>query len=75
MSVWEVHLLKSLLLREKNPGAKWKMFGSLPVIWKDFNKEVCVCPGRQQPNKIQSPKENKLIFLILIGLIQKLLVF
>ncbi|XP_068940335.1 protein CFAP20DC isoform X4 [Petaurus breviceps papuanus] len=58
----------------KNPGAKWKIFGSPSVIWKEFDKEVksfvFVLEGSSQTNKIQLPKENKQI----LGLIQRFLV-
>ncbi|KAM9593185.1 protein CFAP20DC isoform 6-T7 [Trichechus inunguis] len=49
----------------KNPAAKWKIFGSPSVIWKEFDKEVksfvFVLEGSSQTNKIQLPKENKQI--------------
>ncbi|XP_072454905.1 protein CFAP20DC isoform X8 [Notamacropus eugenii] len=58
----------------KNPGARWKIFGSPSVIWKEFDKEVksfvFVLEGSSQTNKIQLPKENKQI----LGLIQRFLV-
>ncbi|KAM9593183.1 protein CFAP20DC isoform 4-T5 [Trichechus inunguis] len=58
----------------KNPAAKWKIFGSPSVIWKEFDKEVksfvFVLEGSSQTNKIQLPKENKQI----LGLIQRFLV-
>ncbi|XP_060246924.1 protein CFAP20DC isoform X2 [Meriones unguiculatus] len=58
----------------KNPGAKWKIFGSPSVIWKEFDKEVksfvFVLEGSSQTNRIQLPKENKQI----LGLIQRFLV-
>ncbi|XP_052590112.1 protein CFAP20DC isoform X7 [Peromyscus californicus insignis] len=58
----------------KNPGAKWKIFGSPSVIWKEFDKEVksfvFILEGSSQTNRIQLPKENKQI----LGLIQRFLV-
>ncbi|KAM6169799.1 protein CFAP20DC isoform 2-T2 [Rhynchocyon petersi] len=58
----------------KNPGAKWKIFGSPSVIWKEFDKEVksfvFVLEGSSQTNKIQLPKESRQI----LGLIQRFLV-
>ncbi|XP_050995556.1 protein CFAP20DC isoform X1 [Acomys russatus] len=58
----------------KNPGAKWKIFGSPSVIWKEFDKEVksfvFVLEGSSQTNRIQLPKENKQT----LGLIQRFLV-
>ncbi|XP_036055783.1 protein CFAP20DC isoform X3 [Onychomys torridus] len=58
----------------KNPGAKWKIFGSPSVIWKEFDKEVksfvFILEGSSQTNRIQLPKENKQM----LGLIQRFLV-
>ncbi|XP_067397513.1 protein CFAP20DC isoform X10 [Emydura macquarii macquarii] len=58
----------------KNPGAKWKIFGSPSAIWKEFDKEVkgfvFVLEGSSQTNKIQLPKETRQT----LGLIQRFLV-
>nr|XP_056720447.1 protein CFAP20DC [Euleptes europaea] len=58
----------------KNPGAKWKIFGSPSVIGKEFDKEVkgfvFVLEGSSQTNKMQLPKEMKQT----LGLIQQFLV-
>ncbi|XP_053153328.1 protein CFAP20DC isoform X12 [Hemicordylus capensis] len=58
----------------KNPGAKWKIFGSPSVIGKEFDKEVkgfvFVLEGSSQTNKMQLPKETRQT----LGLIQQFLV-
>ncbi|XP_073207039.1 protein CFAP20DC isoform X15 [Lepidochelys kempii] len=58
----------------KNPGAKWKIYGSPSAIWKEFDKEVkgfvFVLEGSSQTNKIQLPKETRQT----LGLIQRFLV-
>ncbi|XP_019392291.1 PREDICTED: uncharacterized protein C3orf67 homolog isoform X7 [Crocodylus porosus] len=58
----------------KNPGAKWKIFGSPSAIWKEFDKEVkgfiFVLEGSSQTNKMQLPKEARQT----LGLIQRFLV-
>ncbi|XP_077181102.1 protein CFAP20DC isoform X5 [Paroedura picta] len=58
----------------KNPGAKWKIFGSPSVIGKEFDKEVkgfvFVLEGSSQTNKMQLPKEMRQN----LGLIQQFLV-
>ncbi|XP_014373472.2 uncharacterized protein C3orf67 homolog isoform X3 [Alligator sinensis] len=58
----------------KNPGAKWKIFGSPSAIWKEFDKEVkgfiFVLEGSSQTNKMQLPKEARQT----LGLIQQFLV-
>ncbi|XP_019360402.1 PREDICTED: uncharacterized protein C3orf67 homolog isoform X8 [Gavialis gangeticus] len=58
----------------KNPGAKWKIFGSPSAIWKEFDKEVkgfiFVLEGSSQTNKMQLPKEVRQT----LGLIQQFLV-
>ncbi|XP_015269818.1 PREDICTED: uncharacterized protein C3orf67 homolog [Gekko japonicus] len=58
----------------KNPGAKWKIFGSPSVIGKEFDKEVkgfvFVLEGSSQTNKMQLPKEMRQT----LGLIQQFLV-
>ncbi|XP_048343274.1 protein CFAP20DC [Sphaerodactylus townsendi] len=58
----------------KNPGAKWKIFGSPSVVGKEFDKEVkgfvFVLEGSSQTNKMQLPKEIKQT----LGLIQQFLV-
>uniref|UniRef100_A0A8C8SWP9 Chromosome 3 open reading frame 67 n=1 Tax=Pelusios castaneus TaxID=367368 RepID=A0A8C8SWP9_9SAUR len=58
----------------KNPGAKWKIFGSPSAIWKEYDKEVkgfvFVLEGSSQTNKIQLPKETRQT----LGLIQRFLV-
>ncbi|XP_043373898.1 protein CFAP20DC isoform X16 [Dermochelys coriacea] len=58
----------------KNPGAKWKIYGSPSAIWKEFDKEVkgfvFVLEGSSQTNKIQLPKETRQT----LGLTQQFLV-
>ncbi|KAJ7317096.1 hypothetical protein JRQ81_003258 [Phrynocephalus forsythii] len=58
----------------KNPGTKWKIFGSPSVVEKEFDKEVkgfvFVLEGSSQTNKMQLPKETKQT----LGLIQQFLV-
>ncbi|XP_066473445.1 protein CFAP20DC [Tiliqua scincoides] len=58
----------------KNPGAKWKIFGSPSVIGKEFDREVkgfvFVLEGSSQTNKMQLPKETRQT----LGLIQQFLV-
>ncbi|XP_062978162.1 protein CFAP20DC [Elgaria multicarinata webbii] len=58
----------------KNPGTKWKVFGSPSVIGKEFDKEVkgfvFVLEGSSQTNKMQLPKETRQT----LGLIQQFLV-
>ncbi|XP_054831323.1 protein CFAP20DC isoform X2 [Eublepharis macularius] len=58
----------------KNPGTKWKIFGSPSVIGKEFDKEVksfvFVLEGSSQTNKMQLPKEMRQT----LGLIQQFLV-
>ncbi|KAM6197798.1 protein CFAP20DC isoform 3-T4 [Sarcoramphus papa] len=57
----------------KNPGAKWKIFGSPSAIWKEYDKEVkgfvFVLEGSSQINKMQLPKETRQT----LGLIQQFL--
>ncbi|OPJ81012.1 hypothetical protein AV530_004370 [Patagioenas fasciata monilis] len=57
----------------KNPGAKWKLFGSPSAIWKEYDKDVkgfvFVLEGSSQINKMQLPKETKQT----LGLIQQFL--
>ncbi|KAK0680269.1 CF20D protein, partial [Pygoscelis papua] len=57
----------------KNPGAKWKIFGSPSAIWKEYDKEVkgfvFVLKGSSQINKMQLPKETRQT----LGLIQQFL--
>uniref|UniRef100_A0A803TUJ0 CFAP20 domain containing n=1 Tax=Anolis carolinensis TaxID=28377 RepID=A0A803TUJ0_ANOCA len=58
----------------KNPGRKWKVFGSPSVIGKEFDKEVkgfvFALEGSSQTNKMQLPKETRQT----LGLIQPFLV-
>lgn len=58
----------------KNPGAKWKIFGSPSVIGKEFDREVkgfvFVLEGSSQTNKMQLPKGTRQT----LGLIQQFLV-
>uniref|UniRef100_A0ABM5FJ76 Protein CFAP20DC isoform X2 n=1 Tax=Pogona vitticeps TaxID=103695 RepID=A0ABM5FJ76_9SAUR len=58
----------------KNPGAKWKIFGSPSVVEKEFDKEVkgfvFVLEGSSQTSKMQLPKETRQT----LGLIQQFLV-
>ncbi|XP_061478063.1 protein CFAP20DC [Rhineura floridana] len=58
----------------KNPGTKWKIFGSPSVIGKEFDKQVkgfvFVLEGSSQTNKMQLPKETRQT----LGLIQQFLV-
>ncbi|XP_074691961.1 protein CFAP20DC isoform X1 [Strix aluco] len=57
----------------KNPGAKWKIFGNLSAIRKEYDKEVkgfvFVLEGSSQINKMQLPKETRQT----LGLIQQFL--
>uniref|UniRef100_A0A8D0DV36 CFAP20 domain containing n=1 Tax=Salvator merianae TaxID=96440 RepID=A0A8D0DV36_SALMN len=58
----------------KNPGKKWKIFGSPSVVGKEFDKEVkgfvFVLEGSSQTNRMQLPKETRQN----LGLIQQFLV-